>query len=93
MVEFGDYLFIEEELKVVAIADFFKTLPVRYEHLKKWYNVIGRASKEGILIGAKMNPALTIVLEKKIIKKKVEEANRQSSLKKMNITYFTPKHN
>ncbi len=92
MLEFGNYLFIEEDFKVVAIADFFKTMPLRYEHLKKWYNVVGRASKQSVLIGAKMNPDLTIVLEKKIIKNKVEERNRVHSLSKMNVTLFTPKY-
>ena len=88
MVEFGDYLFIEEDFRVVALADFFKTLPLKYEHLKKWYRIIGRADKQSILIGARMNPEFTIVLEKKIIKKKIEERNRQRSVATTNITYF-----
>jgi hypothetical protein len=90
MIEFGDYLFIEEDFKTVAIADFFKTLPVQYEHLKKWYNIIGRADKISVLIGAKMDPKLTIVLQKKIIKNKVEQLNRLRSLEGMKITYFKP---
>lgn len=80
MVEFGDYLFIEEEQKVVVLAEMFKTLPAKYEHLRKWYEIIGRASKQSILIGAKMNPELTIVLRKKIIKNSVEEHNRKTSV-------------
>ena len=66
MIEFGDFLFIEEEFKVVVVADIFKTLPVKYERLRKHYDIVGRASKAAILIGAKMNPELTIVLIKKV---------------------------
>jgi len=66
MVEFGDYLFIEEDLKVVVLAETFKTLPIKYEHLKRDYKIVGRANKLAILVGANMNPELTIVLEKKI---------------------------
>jgi hypothetical protein len=65
IVEFGDYLFIEEDFNVVTRAEFFKTLPVNYEYLRKKYQVIGKASKRAILVGSKMNPERTIVLEKK----------------------------
>ena len=65
MLEFGDYLFIEEDFKTVALADFFQTLPIKYEHLKKKYKVVGKASKQSILIGANQDPELTIVLIKK----------------------------
>lgn len=88
MVEFGDYLFIEEEYKSVILADIFKTLPAQYEHLRKWYKIIGRASKQSILIGAKMDPELTIVLQRKVIKKKIEEQNRERSVATKSITYF-----
>lgn len=88
MIEFGDYLFIEEEKKQVILAEQFKTLPAKYEHLRKWYTIVGRASKLSILIGANMNPELTIVLQKKIIKKKVEQQNRERSVTASSITYF-----
>lgn len=88
MIEFGDYLFIEENNKNVILAESFKTLPAKYEHLRKWYTIIGRASKQSILIGAKMNPELTIVLQRKIIKKKIEEQNRQRSVATKSLTYF-----
>ncbi len=88
MVEFGDYLFIEEDYKTVILADNFHTLPAKYEHLRKWYNIIGRASKHSILIGAKMKPELTIVLQKKIIRKKIEERNRERSVATKPLTYF-----
>lgn len=88
MVEFGDYLFIEENYRNVIVADSFKTLPPEYEHLRKWYRIIGRASKQAILIGAKMNPELTIVLERKIIKNKIEEPSRERSVATKSITYF-----
>ena len=65
ILEFGDYLFIEEDFNVVTRAEFFKTLPVNYEYLRKKYQVIGKASKRAILVGSKMNPERTIVLEKK----------------------------
>jgi hypothetical protein len=68
MIEFGDYILIEEGFEVVAIAEFFKTLPVKYEHLKKTHSILGRADKESILVGANQNPRYTIVLEKKIKK-------------------------
>lgn len=65
IIEFGDYLFIEEDYFIVARADIFKTLPPKYEHLKRTHEITGRASKQSILIGAKMDPELTIVLIKK----------------------------
>lgn len=65
IIEFGDYLFIEEDFKVVALADFFKTLPIKYEYLRKKYSITGKASKMAILVGQNMNPEQTIVLEKK----------------------------
>ncbi len=65
IVEFGDYLFIEEDFNVVTRAEFFKTLPVKYEYLRKKYQVIGKASKRAILVGSSMDPERTIVLEKK----------------------------
>lgn len=65
MIEFGDYLFIEENHKSVTLAEYFKTLPPTYEHLKKTHEILGKASKQSILIGATMNPELTIVLIKK----------------------------
>lgn len=68
IIAFGDYLFIEEELKVVMLADFFKTLPIKYEYLKKEYKIVGRASKQSILIGGNMDASLTIILERKIKK-------------------------
>lgn len=88
MIEFGDYLFIEENYTNVIRADSFKTLPAKYEHLRKWYTIIGRASKQSILIGANMNPELTIVLQKKIIRKKIEQQNRERSVATKNIIYF-----
>ncbi len=66
MLEFGDYIFIESDNKTVVLAELFKTLPVQYEKLRKNYSVIGRASKLSLLIGAGMDPELTIVLEKKL---------------------------
>ena len=66
IVEFGDYIFIEEDKKTVIQADLFKTLPVKYEKYRKNYAVEGRASKQkGLLIGASQDPELTIVLVKK----------------------------
>lgn len=65
IVEFGDYLFIEEDFNVVTRAEFFKSLPVNYEYLRKKYQVIGKASKRAILVGSNMDPERTIVLEKK----------------------------
>lgn len=65
MLEFGDYLFIESDFKTVNLAEYFQTLPIKYEYLKKKYSVVGKASKQSILIGANMDPELTIVLIKK----------------------------
>lgn len=66
IVDFGDYIFIEEEYKTVVQADLFKTLPAKYEKYRKLFRVEGRASKQkGLLIGANQNPDLTIVLVKK----------------------------
>lgn len=64
-MEFGDYYFIEEDYRTVALAEFFKTLPIKYEHLKKNYEIVGKASKQSILIGARMDPEKTIILIKK----------------------------
>lgn len=64
-IEFGDYLFIEEEPRIVTLADVFKTLPANYEPLKKTHEILGKASKQNILIGARMDPEKTIVLLKK----------------------------
>lgn len=66
IVEFGDYIFIQEDCKTVVQADLFKTLPAKYEKYRKNFRVEGRASKQGgLLIGASMDPELTIVLVKK----------------------------
>lgn len=66
IVEFGDYIFIEEEYKTVIQADLFKTLPAKYECYKKLYRIEGRASRQsGLLIGANQDPKLTIILVKK----------------------------
>ncbi len=64
-MEFGDYYFIESDYKTVVLAELFKTLPAEHENLKKNYKILGKASKQSILIGAKMDPELTIVLVKK----------------------------
>lgn len=66
MIEFGDYIFIEEERDVVSRAELFKTLPLKYEHLRKTHKIIGRADKLSVLIGANMDAKFTIVLEKKL---------------------------
>lgn len=65
LVEFGDYLFLEEDSKTVTLAEQFKTLPTKYENLKKTHEIIGRANKQSILIAATMDPEKTIVLIKK----------------------------
>lgn len=71
-IQYGDYIFIEEEFKVVELAEVFKTLPVKYEKLRKYYEIVGKASKQAILIAADMNPQLTIVLQKKVKKAEVK---------------------
>lgn len=65
MVEFGDYIFIEEQPDVVTKAELFKTLPVKYEHLRKTHRVLGRGDKLGVLVGGSMDARYTIVLERK----------------------------
>lgn len=77
MIEFGDYILIEETFETVIKAEIFKTLPVAYEHLRKTHSVLGRASKLSILTGARMDPERTIVLEKKL--KKVLAAGVKAS--------------
>ena len=69
MLTTGEFILLEMDFKLVALATFMKALPIKYSHLQKTHDIVGKASEfEALKVFASahnLNPELTVVLKHK----------------------------